>query len=195
MVPGFIENIDVAILGFFQSIDVPILARLSRVLALFGDGGIFWILLAAVLAALPQTRKCGVTMLLALLFSLIITNLTIKPLVARPRPYDLYTFIPKAPRPDDFSFPSGHTSVAFAGAVAFALCRRFCGEPRGVGRALVIFAAAIGISRVVVLVHYPSDVAAGAVIGTFCGLAAALIVTRIAKAASARRAAGKENIQ
>ena len=54
-----------------------------------GEAGWFWILIGIVLAAIPKTRRTGVTVLAALLLSLIVCNLTIKPLVGRIRPYDL----------------------------------------------------------------------------------------------------------
>ncbi|UDL94622.1 phosphatase PAP2 family protein [Lichenihabitans sp. PAMC28606] len=63
--------------------------------------------------------------------------------------------------PNDFaSFPSGHTTSAFAAATALALMM-----PRA-RWGLLVCAVAIGISRVVVNAHYPSDVLAGAALGT-----------------------------
>ena len=184
-IPVFIENIDIAILNFFQSFDIPLLTRLARVVTLFGDGGIFWILLSLALAIIPKTRKYGTAMVFALILSLIFTNILIKPAVARIRPYDLYDFIPRAPKPGDLSFPSGHASASFAAAVAFAVSG--WREYRSEGIGLVILAAAIGLSRIILLVHYPSDVVAGTVIGTACGIAAAIIVVRICKRVSARK--------
>jgi membrane-associated phospholipid phosphatase len=69
------------------------------------------------------------------------------------------------------SFPSGHTAVAFA--LAFALARL---EPRWRWPAL-IFAVAVGASRVVLRVHYPGDVLGGALV--------ALITVRLLTTASA----------
>jgi undecaprenyl-diphosphatase len=67
--------------------------------------------------------------------------------------------------PDRFSFPSGHTSAAFAVAVAFV------GAPFGLPEALFALAGAIGVSRVYLGAHYPLDVGAGAVIGLLAGAA------------------------
>ena len=67
---------------------------------------------------------------------------------------------------DDWSFPSGHTSAAFAAALAIFMWYKKEG-----GFAIVI-AALIAISRLYLTVHYPTDVLAGALVGTFSALAA-----------------------
>lgn len=74
--------------------------------------------------------------------------------------------------PDRFSFPSGHTAAAFAVAVAFA------GAPLGLAAGLFLFAVLLAGSRVYLGAHYPLDVAAGAVIGTGAGFAAAALLVR-----------------
>ena len=66
--------------------------------------------------------------------------------------------------PHSHSFPSGHASTSFACATVLALL-----EPRLRVPALVL-AAAIAFSRLYVGVHYPTDVLAGAVLGTATGL-------------------------
>jgi undecaprenyl-diphosphatase len=66
----------------------------------------------------------------------------------------------------DNSFPSDHTSVAFAVAFAVLVFHR------RLGALLVLLAAAVGIDRIFVGVHYPVDVLAGMLVG----LGAALLV-------------------
>lgn len=68
----------------------------------------------------------------------------------------------------DNSFPSDHTTVAFAVAGALIVWRRL------LGMVLVATALALGLARVYVGVHWPSDVAAGATIGFCVGLVASL---------------------
>jgi membrane-associated phospholipid phosphatase len=67
---------------------------------------------------------------------------------------------------EDLSFPSGHTSLAFAFAMALAFLL-----PRG---RVVFFpiAAGVGVERVLEGAHYPSDVVAGAAAGMLSGLLA-----------------------
>ncbi|MBQ2924585.1 MAG: phosphatase PAP2 family protein, partial [Anaerotignum sp.] len=69
----------------------------------------------------------------------------------------------------DPSFPSGHTSASFAAATAiYAINRKW-------GIAAYVFAAVMGFSRLYLGVHFPTDVLAGALVGT----AAAMIIIRI----------------
>ncbi len=96
-----------------------------------------------------------------LLISLLINNLMIKNMVDRPRPWvnieRLHILIKK---PRDFSFPSGHTASSFASALI--INRTVQGW---IGIAAMILAVGIGLSRIYIGVHYPSDVLAGMVSG------------------------------
>lgn len=83
----------------------------------------------------------------------------------RPRPYEAHADVQLFVAPNgDPSFPSDHATAAFA--IAFALFLR----SRKVGWVALAMAAAVSISRVAVGIHYPSDVAAGAVIGAVAAL-------------------------
>ena len=80
-----------------------------------GNGGWFWIVLGIILLFFPKTRKLGLLTLASMLIGFLITNVCLKNLVARPRPYtqipDLTILVKK---PHDWSFPSGHTTASFA---------------------------------------------------------------------------------
>jgi undecaprenyl-diphosphatase len=89
---------------------------------------------------------------------------TLKRSLHRPRPTSaIVGFEALAENPDRFSFPSGHTTAAFAAAVALA------GAPFGIGPAALALAIGIGMSRVYLGAHYPLDVAVGVVLGTTAG--------------------------
>ena len=60
-----------------------------KLITFLGDGGWFWIATGILLLFFAKTRKAGVTALLALLLGALVTNLLLKNLVARPRPYDM----------------------------------------------------------------------------------------------------------
>ena len=81
---------------------------------------------------------------------------------ARPRPFDAHPGVSHLlmPHASDASFPSDHTTAAFAIAVSIWL------RNRAVGTLAIGMAAVLAVARVAVGVHYPSDVLAGALIGT-----------------------------
>ena len=147
-----------------------------RTVTLLGENGILSIVLALVLLAIPKTRKAGAALAAALVLQLLVVNLGLKPLVARPRPYvQNPAMLPLVEPLPDYSFPSGHTSCLFLTAVV--LGRRF---PKGRG-AFFAVAALVGFSRLYLYVHFPTDVLAGAVIGVLCGLAGLWLVNRLGK--------------
>lgn len=141
-----------------------------------GDGGIFWIILAIVLLCFRKTRRAGVAMAVALIIGLCVTNLGIKPLAARIRPYVVDPSISLIIPPEsEFSFPSGHTSTSFECAFVLAWYHRKAGI------AAIVLAAVIAFSRLYLMVHYPTDVLAGIVIGALVAAASCVIGNRIVK--------------
>ena len=101
----------------------------------------------------------------SLIGCLLIGNLTLKPLVARIRPYDVAGFdqllIGKL---SDYSFPSGHTLASFAAATVLVVMDRKWGV------VALIIATLISFSRLYLYVHFPTDVLAGFVIGVIISL-------------------------
>jgi membrane-associated phospholipid phosphatase len=75
-------------------------------------------------------------------------------------------FTARSEDPDPFSFPSGHSTVAFAIATAALATAPVLGAFE------VLMAAMIACSRVALGAHYPVDVLAGMALGVACGLAA-----------------------
>jgi undecaprenyl-diphosphatase len=89
----------------------------------------------------------------------------VKRMIGRARPLatghiDPFAFAPFIWRADYASLPSGHATTAFSVLVAFGTL-----WPRA-RTALLLYALAISLSRVMVMAHYPSDVLAGAVVGS-----------------------------
>ena len=135
-----------------------------------GDHGLLWIAAALLLLCFRKTRRAGALALGGLFFSLLAVNGAIKHLVGRPRPWlAIEGLSVLVNEPDPNSFPSGHTSAAFAFAVAV-----YRELPIPWTRFAVLGAAiCMGWSRIYVAVHYPSDVIAGAIVGGLCGWLAA----------------------
>ncbi|MEP6609089.1 MAG: phosphatase PAP2 family protein [Burkholderiaceae bacterium] len=140
------------------------------VVSKLGDG-FFWYVLIAGLALLGGThgRDVAAQMVLAGLLNLPL-YFGLKHSIGRPRPYVACPDIRACVRAlDKFSFPSGHTLHAVAFAVVFTWHFLM------VGAALLPLVVLIALSRVALGLHYPSDVAAGAVIGAIVGLSVVLI--------------------
>lgn len=170
-----ITNIDFAILDFIaEYFRCGFLDAVVPVVTSLGNGGWFWIALAVVLLIPKKTRKFGVSMAFALILDLILCNLTLKPLVGRIRPYDVRSGIDLLiEAPHDYSFPSGHTAASFAAAGALLFMKA-----RGKIPAMIL-AAVIGLTRLYLYVHYPTDVVCGALLGIFCGFIGAVLTKNI----------------
>ena len=167
---------------WFYSIDVNILTYVQEFLRTasltyffeeitdLGNNGWFWIVLGCILTAIKRTRIPGILMLAALIVSGAVDNMVLKTVVDRTRPFLADPSIQNLVTAHGSSFPSGHTGSSFA--AAGVMWRTM---PRKYGLIAIILAALIGISRVYLGVHYPSDVLGGA----FIGLLVATIVVKL----------------
>ena len=130
-----------------------------------GNAGMIWIVLAVILLLIPKTRKTGIIILAALCIDLVVCNGILKNLFARIRPCDVNTQIQLLiARPDDFSFPSGHTAASFAAVAALY----FSGE-RKLWKPALVLACLIAFSRLYLYVHYPTDILGGILVGIAAG--------------------------
>lgn len=170
-----ILSFDFAILDFIrENIANPVLDVIMKIITHSGDAGIIWIVAALLCLIFKKTRKAGVCMAIAMILVLLICNLTLKPIIARPRPFSLNEGIELIiTAPKDFSFPSGHTASSFAAATGLFLYHK------KLGIAALIWAVLIAFSRLYMYVHYPTDVLAGMVIGILCAVIAMIIVNKI----------------
>lgn len=156
-----------AILDWIQAnMRNPTLDLLMPAITALGNSGLIWLLLAGVLLLTPKHRRAGAAVLAGLVLEIICCNMVLKPLVARVRPCDVNTAVQLLiARPDDFSFPSGHTGASFAAAAALFADRNRLWIPS------LILALLIAFSRLYLYVHYPTDILAGAAIGMMAGWA------------------------
>lgn len=166
MIFSWLQNAEEWVLLFIQQyLRIEPLNILWKGITFLGDKGWFWIVLAVLLLFFQKTRKAGTAALLAMGLGALITNLGLKPLVARPRPYDeIVALFPLVERLQDYSFPSGHTCASFACAAVYGVLL-----PKKWGRGILLLAIFIGLSRLYVGVHYPSDVLFGGLVGWISG--------------------------
>ncbi len=169
MLLQFLLDLDGKILLFIQEfLRFPWLTGVMRFLTSLANGGVIWIVLAAILLCFKRYRKTGTAMAVALLIGYLVTNLILKNLVVRVRPYDAIVGLQALIAPlRDSSFPSGHATCSIA--AGFVMLR---GTPRYLGIPAFVLAVLICLSRLYLGVHYPTDVLAGALIGLFAAFTA-----------------------
>ncbi|WP_434354340.1 phosphatase PAP2 family protein [Psychrobacter sp. HD31] len=143
------------------------IANFFKLISRLGDG-IFWyamLLVAALIGGIEQLHLVFVTMITGLLGVGLYKLLKVK--TVRPRPYQVHQVIMLQERPlDVFSFPSGHTLQA---VLFTSLLGAFFPILLPV---MLPFAILVAISRMVLGLHYPTDVLIGALIGlALAGLA------------------------
>lgn len=183
-----IYEFDYSILNFiYENIRNAFFDAFFTAVTFLGDGGWFWIALAAVFIIFKKTRRIGVCMGVSLIVGLLAVNVTLKPLVARIRPYDfcdpenperLNQFFHLAQqnltllidKMHDYSFPSGHTLASFEGAVSIFMYKRKWGIPA------LVLATLIAFSRVYLYVHYPTDILFSLVLGSAIAVGAYFLV-------------------
>ena len=106
--------LELQILDYLQTIHTPLLDKLLIGASTLGNTGIVWIGLTLILLIIPKTRSVGKVLVLALIIELVTVNLILKPVVHRPRPFEVNPAVQLLVKPPvDYSFPSGHTSMAF----------------------------------------------------------------------------------
>ncbi|MFI8961282.1 phosphatase PAP2 family protein [Streptomyces sp. NPDC053493] len=142
-----------------------VVAGVARGLSYGGEHGALWLGAGLLGAALDPARRRGWLRAVAVVGGAHLVSMGVKRVVRRPRPAP-ETYAPLVRTAGRHSFPSSHASSAAAAAVAFAALH----PPAR--HAVVPAAAAMCLSRLVVGVHYPSDVAAGALLGAVTAAAA-----------------------
>ncbi len=147
--------------------------RYVSVLSDLGEG-LGWVAGGIALAILggARGRRAGAATAVASLAATYVVQTRVKPIFRRVRPFVNREARVVGIRPADHSFPSGHTASSFAAATALAFF-----YPRAAPLAYGV-ATAVGVSRVHLGVHFPSDAAVGGVIGIGIGTFSAWVFRR-----------------
>ena len=180
-----VAGTDRRILHLVETLRTPELDQIMYALTYLGSVRTILALAAVVaIVALLAGRYTDVVLLILALVASELFVLATKTLVARPRPPLEDARIVQT----GFSFPSGHAALAaaFYGTLAYLLIRalRWDALKVVVGSVAALLVVAIGISRIYLGVHYPTDVLAGWTLGVFW--LAVIVVTEHVWAARAR---------
>jgi len=135
--------------------------RAERVVERFsklGERGAVWLAIGAAGYVLDESKREQWRRASATVVGVYALNTAIKLVVRRRRP-NLPGLPPLTSTPTQLSFPSAHASTSFAGALLYTRL----GLP---AVPLYALAKGLGVSRLYLGVHYPSDVLAGALLGT-----------------------------
>ena len=158
---------EIAILDFIQTIlKSPLMDRIMVLFTTLGNEGIIYYIILVLLLLNKKTRKLGVILGISMLLNHILSNMILKPLFARTRPFDVNTAVEIIiKKPSSYSFPSGHTAQAFTTAFAFLFAKSKLTKP------MLVFACIMAFTRLYLYVHYPTDILGGIV----CGLMSSYI--------------------
>ena len=153
--------------------DITWLNYAMKYISMLAAHGEISIACCAILLIFKRTRRCGFAMAVALVVDFVVVNLILKNAVGRERPWtheelgwaeDFYRQY-GIELSTDYCFPSGHTAITFCAAAVLVIFYRAKAIPA------VFVALLIGFSRIYLCEHYVSDVAAGIIIGSLCGVA------------------------
>jgi undecaprenyl-diphosphatase len=151
----------------------PVGDRYVTILSDVGEG-LGWVAAGAALAWLggSKGRRAGVAAAVASLGTTYLVQQIVKPVFKRKRPFVGREVLVVGIRTTDASFPSGHAASSFAAATTLAAF-----YPRATPLVFGV-ASGVGLSRVHLGHHFPSDVAVGGLIGIATGTLVAWIVKR-----------------
>ena len=155
---------------------------IMRLISFIGELGAIFLLIGFGLALFKRTRKIGGTIILSIAIGFVISNLLLKNMIQRVRPfqataqYELWWAGTNGKFESGYSFPSGHVTAAMAFAMAVCLTTN-----KKRNWPIMFLPIIMAISRIYLMVHYFTDCLGGMVVGLVSGVIAYLLLNWIYK--------------
>lgn len=166
----------------FQSTN-EILSPLLKLITNLGNMGFIFIMISLIMIFFKKTRKIGVIVLFSIAIGFVFTNLILKNVVARPRPFidetsDYYLWWKEAGSmiENGYSFPSGHTTAAMAFGLSLFLCFK-----KKWSWVFLLIPLIMGFTRIYFMVHYTTDVLGAILVGGLSALISYFVIKYIVK--------------
>ena len=157
--------------------------NIMNIISYMAEAGILFLLIGLGLALFKRTRKIGATILLSVAIGFILTNVVLKNIIERSRPFenigsDFYKWWldAGATHESGYSFPSGHTTATTAFAMAI-----FLRTNKKYSWPILFLPLLMASSRIYLMVHFFSDCLGGFVVGSLAAVLAYIIVKLIYK--------------
>lgn len=133
---------------------------------------ILWIVIGLIMIYTRKYRMFGLVLIAAIILEFCMVA-SLKLIVERPRPFEEYAVNALVTSFSSYSFPSGHTASLFCAATVVSVFRRSAAP------SMFALAFIVGLTRMYMYAHYPTDVLAGAVVGVLCALFAIFVLLRM----------------
>jgi undecaprenyl-diphosphatase len=174
MIIEIITKIDTFLLSGFHALaekSGDFLTPFSKFLTAIGEKGLIFLVLAVVLMLFPKTRKLGVCLFGSIACCYLISNMILKELFERTRPYlstvEIFQWWAAAGHVQEtgFSCPSGHVGAAMAGVSAIWFFRNRDSKYDKLWLFLFLWPMMMIFARCYLMAHYPTDCLLGLLVG------------------------------
>ncbi|MFQ6724449.1 MAG: phosphatase PAP2 family protein [Clostridia bacterium] len=183
---NFIYKTDYKVAEFFHNIYLwggKFTNSVMEGISFIAEAGILFLIIGLGLAIFKRTRKVGATILVSVAIGFILTNILLKNIIERARPFSnidspFYKWWLGAGSVNEsgYSFPSGHTTATTAFAIAIFLTTN-----KKHGWPILLLPILMASSRIYLMVHYFSDCLGGFIVGFIASVVALVIVKLIYK--------------
>lgn len=169
-----------------------VVLKIAKFITHFGDA-ISIITMIALLLIFKRTRKVGCFAMVSVLIAFLVNNYVLKILIARDRPYEANIELLKAIELAGYNLPSGHSMPSGHSLASMTLAVSIFMFNKKYGAISIGFAVVIGMTRMILCVHYLTDVLVGFAVGTLFAIMMHYLIKFIIKKYLKRKEIKNEN--